>query len=156
VRGRPFQRGPDPRRRPGRKGRSGRRPDSFHAECAANVEAALPKLRAVLDDATPADPHFRWAFETCAKYGFNAVAPTGASLAVKLHEHNDTDAQELLLAKLNEMASNLAAAEKRTPSPAPSSPPGAAPSRPRESGRASPGPNGSDESGPARIRWRIP
>jgi hypothetical protein len=155
VRGKPFQRGPDPRRRPGRKGRSGRKPDAFYLACAGLADGpVLSKISEYLTrgDASPTEPAWRWCAEYVTEHCYSKRAP-GADPSVEVHQHDDIDAHALLLERLNTMSENLAAAGDHTVPPTPPRA-GALPPTPNCDPR--PSSNGSEESGPARVRRRIP
>lgn len=64
-----FAPGFDPRRSGGVRGRSGRKPNDFIAECQRLADAvALPKIAAHLEKADPEDGAWRWCVEYVSKY----------------------------------------------------------------------------------------
>jgi hypothetical protein len=75
ARGKPFQKGADPRRAVGRKGVGGRKTLEFKAECARLAdEDVLPKLARTLAEAGPDDAAWRWAAEKVLDYSKQKVA----------------------------------------------------------------------------------
>jgi hypothetical protein len=76
-----FQKGLDPRRAGGKKGRSGRKKIDFIRECERIVDnILLPKLREKIESGKPDDPAFRWASEKVLDYS-KSKAPVRTELS---------------------------------------------------------------------------